>query len=95
MSDTITKWHEMQEEQKLAKNAGQYAKEINESQPYHQKAQYVFVFDYDEGNRVFRYDISDLDDNSEVIEAYLTGAGHRLKNCDWMVSKYKNIENGN
>jgi hypothetical protein len=81
MSDTITKWHEMQEE--------------NNQQPYHQKAQYVFVFDYDEGNRVFRYEISGLDDNSEVIEAFLIGAGHRLKNCDWMVSKYKFIENGN
>ena len=67
----------------------------NEPIPYHQKAQYVFVFDYDEGNRVFRYDISDLDDNGEVIEAFLTGAGHRLKNCDWMVSKHKNVENGN
>ena len=81
MSDTITKWHEMHDN--------------NEPIPYHQTAQYVFVFDYDEGNRVFRYDISDLDGSSEVVEAYLNGAGHRLKNCDWMVSKHKNVEDGN
>ena len=81
MSDTITKWHEMHDN--------------DEPISYQQNAKYIFVFDYDDDNKVFRYDISDLDGSSEVVEAYLIGAGHKLKNCDWMVSKYKNVENGN
>ena len=35
MSDTITKWHEMQEE--------------NNEKPYHQKAQWVFIMDFTDG----------------------------------------------
>ncbi len=80
MSDTITKWHEMQEE--------------NNPTPYHQKAQYVFIMDFTDG-KAYRYDVSDLADDSEVIEAFLHGAGHVLSNCEWMVTKHKDFINGN
>ena len=80
MSDTITKWHEMQEE--------------NNPKPYHQTAQWVFVMDYADG-KAYRYDVSDLANNSEVIEAFLHGAGHKLSNCEWMVTKHKDFINGN
>ncbi len=80
MSDTITKWHEMEEE--------------NNPKPYHQKAQYVFIMDFTDG-KAYRYDVSDLSDDSEVIEAFLHGAGHVLSNCEWMVTKHKDFINGN
>ena len=93
MSVTITKWHEMEEERKLAENAEQYNKEINEK-PYHQTAQWVFIMDYTDG-KAYRYDVSDLANDNEVIEAFLHGAGHKLSNCEWMVTKYKDFVNGN
>ena len=52
MSDTITKWHEMEEERKLAENAEQYTKEINEAQ--HQD--YIWVLDFTDG-KVYSYKV--------------------------------------
>ena len=66
----------------------------NEPIPYHQKAQWVFIMDYTDG-KAYRYDVSDLADDSEVIEAFLHGAGHKLSNCEWMVTKHKDFINGN
>jgi hypothetical protein len=50
--------------------------------------------DYTDG-KAYRYDVSDLDNDSEVIEAFLHGAGHQLFNCEWMVTKHKDFVNGN
>ena len=52
MSDTITKWHEMEEEKKLAKNAEQYNKELNESQPQ----DYIWVLDFND-SKVYSYKV--------------------------------------
>ena len=102
MSDTITKWHEMQEEKKLVENAEQYNKEINEAQG----TMYIFALDFLDG-KVYRYDISKLcnDKNwsspgywavqSEECEAFLIGAGHSLGNIEWMVTNKPEIEYGN
>ena len=102
MSDTITKWHEMEEERKLAENAEQYAKEINETQ----STMYIFALDFLDG-KVYRYDISKLcnDKNwsspgywavkSEECEAFLVGAGHSLSNIEWMITNKPEIEYGN
>ena len=102
MSDTITKWHEMEEERKLAENAEQYAKEINEAN----RSMYIFVLDFLDG-KVYRYDISSLcnDKNwsspgywkpqSEECEAFLIGAGHSIGNIEWMVTNSKIVINGN
>ena len=68
--------------------------EENNPKPYHQTAQWVFVMDYADG-KAYRYDVSDLTNNSEVIEAFLQGAGHKLFNCKWMVTKHKDFINGN
>lgn len=96
MSDTITAWHEMEEERKLAENAEQYMKEIQIS-----RAKYIFLLDFNDG-KVYRYDISSLctDENkwnpdSESCEAFLYGAGHKVNDCEWMVTSEKNIEYGN
>ena len=102
MSDTITKWHEMEEERKLAENAEQYNKEINESNG----PMYIFVLDFIDG-KAYRYDISQLcnDKNwsspgywavqTEECEAFLIGAGHSIGNIEWMVTNKSDIEYGN
>ena len=82
MSDSIKKWHEMQEE-----NNKVYKREI---------AKYIFVLDFSDG-KVYKYNISNEDWNpdSESLEAYLSGAGHKLTNCEWMTTESGNIEYGN
>jgi hypothetical protein len=61
-------------------------------------AKYIFLLDFNDG-KVYRYDISLLcnEDNSwnpdsESCEAFLHGAGHKLSDCEWMVTSEKDIE---
>ncbi len=89
MSDIITAWHDMQEENKLRE---ELRKEISK---------YIFLLDFTDG-KVYRYDISSLCDeknnwnpDSETCEAFLYGAGHKVNDCEWMVTNSKHIENGN
>ena len=93
MSDTITAWHDMQEEKnnKGKKNYSHYA------------AKYIFLLDFTDG-KVYRYDISALcnEDNKwnpqcESCEAFLIGAGHSISNIEWMVVTNLNgdVELGN
>ena len=35
------------------------------------------------------------DEYTEACEAFLYGAGHRVNDCEWMVTNSKNIEYGN
>ena len=87
MSDTIKAWHEMQEDKKVIA-----ANEI---------AKYIFVLDFTDG-KVYRYDISALctkenewNPDSESCESFLYGAGHKVNDCEWMVTESKTIEYGN
>lgn len=92
----------MEEERKLAENAEQYNKEINESNG----PMYIFVLDFIDG-KAYRYDISQLcnDKNwsspgywavqTEECEAFLIGAGHSIGNIEWMVTNKSDIEYGN
>ena len=96
MSDTITKWHEMEEERKLAENAEQYMKEIQIN-----RAKYIYVLDFTDG-KVYKYDVSSLcsdknkwNPDSVSCEAFLMGAGHHIGNIEWMVTSEANIEYGN
>ena len=89
MSDSVKAYHEMQEETK---------KTINRDLP---SAKYVWVLDFNDGN-VYRYDISILSNeengwnpDSESCEAFLYGAGHKVSDCEWMVTSEKTIEYGN
>ena len=100
MSDTITKWHEMEEEKKLIKNAEQFNKEIQDQYEIF-RAKYIFLLDFTDG-KVYRYDISSLcnasnqwNPDSESCEAFIYGAGHKINDCEWMVTKSKFIVNGN
>jgi len=100
MSDTITKWHEMEEERKLAENEEQYKKELRESLRKDINM-YIYLLDFIDG-KVYRYDVSALcnehnawNPDHESCEAFLYGAGHSVKDCEWMVTSEKNIEYGN
>ena len=88
MSDSVKAWHESQE-QELAREAGQHI------------ARFIFVLDFNDG-KVYRYNISSLcnknnqwNPDSESCEAFLYGAGHKLNDCEWMVTSTKGIEFGN
>jgi len=90
MSDTITAWHDMQEEQEKIREV--LRQDVSK---------YIFVLDFNDG-KVYRYDISSLCDernawnpDSESCEAFLYGAGHKVNDCEWMVTNSKNIEHGN
>ena len=85
MSDSIKAWHEMQEENKKVNHVAK------------DNANYVWVLDFNDGN-VYRYDISILGNeengwnpDSESCEAFLYGAGHKVNDCEWMVTTTKDI----
>ena len=97
MSDTITAWHDMQEEERALAN--EQRKQLEERE--HQTAKYIFLLDFTDG-KVYRYDISVLctDENkwnpdTESCESFLYGAGHKVNDCEWMVTNSKSIEYGN
>ena len=87
MSDSVKAWHEMQEE-----------KNYNEKKDYSEYAnQYIWLLDFNNG-KVYRYDISSLcnynnnwNPDHESCEAFLYGAGHSIKDCEWMVTKKSKI----
>ena len=91
MGDTITAWHDMQEE-----NEKKYINRIARD-----NGLYIFVLDFGDG-QVYRYDVSALcnesngwNPDSESCEAFLVGAGHNISNCEWMVTSNKTFEHGN
>ena len=55
---------------------------------------YITVLDFEVG-KVFHYDwpgITDkYQDESESCEEYLSGLGHNLSNCEWMIHKDNKI----
>jgi len=96
MSDSIKAYREMQEENKISLQADEalaaagMGKEIK-------TAKYIFVLDFNDG-KVYKYDISVLcndlnkwNPDTESCEAFLYGAGHKLANCEWMVTSEDNI----
>ena len=57
---------------------------------------YITVLDFEDG-KVYQYEISawgnsnDWNPDAESCEEYLSGLGHNLKNCEWMVHKNPEI----
>ena len=57
---------------------------------------YITVLDFEAG-RVFQYEFGNVEihgtkkDISEYYEEYLSGFGHNLANCEWMVHKNPEI----
>ena len=91
MSDSVKAWHEMQEEKEIDKRPNMVNIIARD------KGLYIFLLDFNDG-KVYRYDISSLcnyDNNwnpdSESCEAFLYGAGHKVNDCEWMVTKTSKI----
>ena len=66
-----------------------------------ERTKYIFVLDFNDG-KVYRYNVRALcnkenewNPDHESCEAFLLGAGHRLGDCEWMVTNNENIEYGN
>ena len=45
---------------------------------------YITVLDYEAG-RIFQYKVEDKFIDNGDYEEYLSGLGHNLQNCEWMV----------
>ena len=101
MGDSVKAYHEMQEEKILSDQGGEYTvpKKGAEAINYVAKdnAKYIFLLDFTDG-KVYRYDISSLcneenkwNPDSESCEAFLYGAGHKVNDCEWMVTTIKDI----
>jgi len=93
MSDIITKWHEMEEERKLAENAEQFNKEIqNQYEVYkNQPKDYVWVLDFTD-SKVYSYKVPN---GVNDLESFIIGAGHKLSNVEWMNTNECEVEYGN
>ena len=107
MSDTITKWHEMEEEEKaqaveqlkqleereLAENAEQYNKEL-ENSPHKTETyhkDYIWVLDFAD-SKVYSYKVpTGVND----LESFIIGAGHNLNTVEWMNTNECKVEYGN
>jgi len=90
MSDSKKAYADMQEE-KTCSYSG-----LRSTSSY--TAKYIWVLDFNDGD-VYRYDISSLcnDENkwnpdSESCEAFLYGAGHKVNDCEWMVTSTRDIK---
>ena len=89
MGDIIKAWHDMQDD--ATANSGSVKSEHK----------YIFLLDFTDG-KVYRYDISALcneknawNPDSESCESFLYGAGHKVNDCEWMVTSEKTFEHGN
>ena len=95
MSDSVKKYFE---DNPPVGHFGSNAKEIVRAD---ESAKYIFLLDFTDG-KVYRYDISVLctkenewNPDTESCEAFLYGAGHKINDCEWMVTNNKGIEFGN
>jgi len=95
MSDTIKKWHEMQE-WVPGKGIDPFLKEYADK-----SVKYIWLLDFTDG-KAYRYDISVLcneenkwNPDTESCESFLYGAGHQIKNCEWMVTSKQELIYGN
>ena len=86
MSDTITKWHEMQEENGLPINHVSKGK-INEAQ----HKDYIWVLDFTDG-KVYSYKVPN---GVNDLESFIIGAGHKLNSVEWKNTNECEVEYGN
>jgi len=95
MSDSVTKYFE---DNPPVGHFGSNAKEIITAD---ESAKYIFLLDFNDG-KAYRYDISALctkenewNPDTESCESFLYGAGHKVNDCEWMVTNNNKIEYGN
>ena len=80
MSDTVKKWHEMQDEER------------EEAIKASDARNYLWVLDF-ELCRLFMYNIRRYVLQHEDYEDLMTLKGHKPTNCEWMVCKSDKIYN--
>ena len=80
MSDSVTKWYEMQEE-------GWWTQNPEKEKTVHSHA-YVWVLDYEDA-KVYCYNKWNPDKYS--IEEFLIAVGHAPKMCKWMINPSKKV----
>ena len=55
---------------------------------------YIWVLDFTDG-KVYRYDIDmewGWNPDSESCEDFLNEQGHKIQNCEWMITEQNNVE---
>ena len=83
MSDSVKKWHEMQEENNNVENGYLFVLDYLDGKVYKYN---ISSLGNKENNWIPSY---------ETCEAFLIGAGHSISNIEWMATKEDNIEYGN
>ena len=97
MGDSVKKYYEMKEEENpLNKLPGFMGTEKG-----YNTAKYIFLLDFTD-SKAYRYDISVLcreenkwNPDTESCEQFLELAGHKINNCEWMVTSNGSIEFAN
>ena len=105
MGDSVKAYAEMQEENLASLKADEAIEKagIGQEEKYvnyvaRDNGLYIYLLDFNDGT-VYKYDISPLctehngwNPDHESCEAFLYGAGHSTKDCEWMVTTNENIE---
>jgi len=83
----------MEEERKLAENAEQFNKEIQDQYEIYktQHQDYIWVLDFTDG-KVYSYKVPN---GVNDLESFIIGAGHKLNNVEWMNTNECEVEYGN
>ncbi len=82
MSDSVKKWHEMKESEKAGRD---HATKIN-------KRHFMWVLDHEYGT-VHLYNIKNPNLDLEDYEKMLELLGHKVDNCQWMLTEKEKIYN--
>ena len=81
MSDSVKKWHEMREDEQATRS---HAKNI-------EKRSFVWVLDHNSGT-VHLYNIRQ-DADGEACETLIELMGHKVEECQWMLTERDKIYN--
>ena len=85
MSDTVKKWHEMQEDKEITIKS----------------VRYIFLLDFTDGKvyrydiSVLCREENKWNPDTESCEQFLELAGHKVDNCEWMATNEEFIRRGN
>jgi len=83
MSDSVKKWHEMQETENNVEDNYLFVLDYLDGK----------VYRYDISSLC--NEENNLQPGYEACEAFLVGAGHSLSNIEWMATKTEDLEYGN
>jgi len=82
MSDSVKKWHEMKESEQASRS---HATKVN-------KRHFIWVLDHQYGT-VHLYNVRSCHLDMEDYEKLLELHGHKVDNCQWMLTEKDTIYN--